>query len=90
MMLNAKYLISNHGAGLTNMLFMQAGTSVLELRRENDGHNNCYFAQASALNLKYYYQLCKSENDDTDTYTANLIVDPLVLEKNIKTMLNIK
>ncbi|MBX9852302.1 MAG: glycosyltransferase family 61 protein [Cytophagaceae bacterium] len=89
-MLNAKYFISNHGAGLTNMLFMQPGTSVLELRRENDDHNNCYFAQASALNLKYYYQVCKSENGETDTYTANLIVDPFVLEKNIKTMLNIK
>ncbi|MBD2775943.1 glycosyltransferase family 61 protein [Iningainema tapete] len=58
---HAKYLISSHGAGLTNMLFMEAGSSVLELRKAGDKYNNCYFSLASALDLKYYYQKCKSE-----------------------------
>jgi len=39
----ARYIVANHGAGLTNMLFMQEGGSVLELRHESDCINNCYF-----------------------------------------------
>jgi len=36
---NAEYLVSNHGAGLTNMLFMNPGSRVLELRRREDKNN---------------------------------------------------
>ncbi len=57
-------VIGLHGAGLTNMLFMQAGTSVIELRKEGDTHNNAFFSLASALEIKYYYFKC--EADDTD------------------------
>jgi len=85
--LNTQYLISNHGAGLTNMLFMKSGSSVLELRQSGDTQNNCYFSLASALHLKYFYQLCHSENPDEDTYTGNLIVDCQRLRKNIEQML---
>ena len=58
---HAKCLISNHGAGLTNMLFMEADTAVLEFRHYEDTHNNCYFSLASALNIKYFYQTCQSD-----------------------------
>lgn len=85
--LNARYLVSNHGAGLTNMLFMKSGGNVLELRKNGDTHNNCYFALASALHLKYYYQLCNPECRDEGAYTANLIVDCQLLRKNIEQML---
>ena len=85
--LAAKFMVSNHGAGLTNMLFMQAGAAVLELRKKRDFHNNCYFALASALSLKYFYQLCESSNPSEDAYTADLIVDCLELEGNIQKML---
>ncbi len=85
--LDAQYLISNHGAGLTNMLFMKSGSSVLELRKSEDTHNNCYFSLASALHLKYFYQLCHSVNPDEDVHTANLIVDCQRLRKNIEQML---
>ena len=47
-------LIGLHGAGLTNMLFMQPGTSVVELRKDDDSHNNCYFSMASALAINDY------------------------------------
>src|SRR5688500_19312228 len=39
----ARYVVSNHGAGLTNMLFMRDDTKVLELRHRSDYINNCYF-----------------------------------------------
>ena len=80
-------MISNHGGGLTNILFMKSGSSVLELRQSGDSHNNCYFSLASALYLKYYYQLCHSENPDEDAHTADLIVDCRRLRKNIEQIL---
>src|SRR6185369_5172319 len=49
----ARYIVSNHGAGLTNVLFMKDGGSVLELRHESDCVNNCYFTICSALALNY-------------------------------------
>jgi capsular polysaccharide biosynthesis protein len=77
-------LISLHGAGLTNMLFMQENTTILELRNENDSTNNCYFSLANDLNLNYYYQVNKG--DSNDTHIVNIEVDIELLEKNIKLM----
>jgi capsular polysaccharide biosynthesis protein len=85
--LNAQYLISNHGSGLTNMLFMKSGSSIFELRKRGDLHNNCYFALASSLNLNYFYQICDSENPSEDANTGNLIIEPKLLRKNIEHML---
>ncbi|HKV37284.1 MAG TPA: glycosyltransferase family 61 protein [Pyrinomonadaceae bacterium] len=83
----ARYLASNHGAGLTNMLFMCEGGSVLELRHDSDYINNCYFILASALNLKYYYQLCKAERDFADPHTADLVVSRTEIEANLTRLL---
>jgi len=85
--LNTKYLISNHGAGLTNMLFMNPGNFVLELRKEGDTHGNCYFSLASALDLNYLYQTCRPENADEHFHSANVIVDSELLRDNIELML---
>jgi len=85
--LNARYVVSNHGAGLTNMLFLPPGSSVFELRKLGDSHNNCYFALASALDLKYYYQLCKSENPNEDAFSADVYVDLALFRKNLELML---
>jgi len=52
---NTKLMISIHGAGLTNMLFMHPNSDIVEIRRKGDYHNNCYYSLASALSLKYYY-----------------------------------
>jgi capsular polysaccharide biosynthesis protein len=83
----ARYLVSNHGAGLTNMLFMRDGGSVLELRHLSDYVNNCYFILASALGLKYFYQLCKADGDLADPHTADLIVSPTEMETNLSRLL---
>jgi capsular polysaccharide biosynthesis protein len=83
----ARFLVANHGAGLTNMLFMARG-SVLELRHRRDGVNNCYFNLASALDLGYFYQLCPPAGADTeDPHTADLVVDPSRLRANVELML---
>ncbi len=86
-MLNAEFLISNHGAGLSNMLFMKPGCNVFELRKEGDYGNNCFFSLASALNLNYYYQTCNSINITNEPHAADLIVDCDKLEKKLNFMM---
>jgi hypothetical protein len=82
----ARYLISNHGAGLTNMLFMRPGGHVFELRHRGDRINNCYFALASALELHYWYQTCASPSGGEDPHTADVVVDTDALETNLSLM----
>ena len=83
----AHFLIGNHGAGLTNMLFMESGGSVLEFRKKADAKSNCYFSLASALGLDYFYQTCSSDTPEEDPNTADIIVDVSALERNLDLML---
>jgi len=83
---DTRYLIANHGAGMTNMLFMPVGSKVLELRHHTDSINNCYFTLASALDLKYFYQTCEPA-DTPDPHDANLTVEIEKLQHNLKLML---
>lgn len=85
----ARHLVSNHGAGLTNMLFMRAGSSVLELRHLTDRINNCYFTLASALGLNYFYQTCEAETPGEDAHTANLRVNVAALRENVRLALDL-
>jgi capsular polysaccharide biosynthesis protein len=88
MMLPARYVVANHGAGLANMLFLPEKSSVFELRKFGDGHSNCYFNLASALHLESYYQLCKAENPDEDAGSANVFVDLKLFRENLELMLS--
>jgi capsular polysaccharide biosynthesis protein len=72
-MSTTRTLIGLHGAGLTNMLFMPAQAKILELRNENDSHNNCYFSLASSLDHDYYYLTNKGDREDTNS--VNITVD---------------
>ncbi len=47
----AKIVVSFHGAGLTNILFMQPESHVIELFQEHEDDSYCYLSQT--LNLKY-------------------------------------
>jgi capsular polysaccharide biosynthesis protein len=85
----ARFIVSNHGAGLTNMLFMRKDGSVLELRHHLDQINNCYFTLASALNLNYFYQTCEPSSVDPNPHSADLIVDPHALETNLRIFTNL-
>jgi capsular polysaccharide biosynthesis protein len=83
----ARYLVSNHGAGLTNMLFMPPGGSLLELRHHMDRINNCYFTLSSALDLNYLYQTCQSGTGNQDPHAADIVADPGTLRENLKLLL---
>jgi capsular polysaccharide biosynthesis protein len=83
----ASYLVSNHGAGLTNMLFMRPGAHVLELRHAADRVNNCYFTLASALEQHYFYQTCPAAAPDEGPHRADLVVDVGRLAGTVRSML---
>jgi hypothetical protein len=88
--LGTKNLISIHGAGLSNMIFLHSGCNILELRRKDDNINNCYFSLSSALCLNYYYILCDYILPlDRDIHNSNYIIDKGQFEKTIKLMLNV-
>jgi len=77
LMLETKVLLSNHGAGLTNMLFLNEGSTIIELKSDSDDINNCFFNLARALNHKYYYTI--NHADDKRVQRANINVDINVL-----------
>jgi hypothetical protein len=87
---DARILISIHGAGLTNMIFMSPGAAVLELRYQNDRHSNCYFSLASALDINYYYQQCPPVNPESDPYRSDLIVDAEIFKALLLQICNSK
>ncbi len=81
-----KVLISIHGAGLTNMLFMPKGTTILELRNETESQLNCFFALASELDHHYYY--ITNKGSSTVTHTADIAVDINKLETELQEILD--
>ena len=66
-----KLLVSIHGAGLTNMLWMQPNTSVLEIRTPNDITNLCYFTLASELSIDYYYMFSSKDVSESTDYNID-------------------
>ncbi|MFY0607969.1 MAG: glycosyltransferase family 61 protein [Cyclobacteriaceae bacterium] len=54
----AEVLMSIHGAGLTNMVFMEEGRAVVEIRNKSTDHMvNCFLALADTVGLEYNYLL---------------------------------
>lgn len=86
-----KYLVSPHGAGLTNLLFMSQGSFVLEMATEPCEHKPVteYYTLASFLNINYLYQECERGQGSQvmDFHHASLQVDLQKLEKNLQLML---
>jgi capsular polysaccharide biosynthesis protein len=87
-----RVLVSVHGAGLTNCMFMPEGARVLELYRtflsEDDGMNACYWRLSTASGLDYYYQLCEhGENRGGDVDRTDVRVDIELLKRNVGAIL---
>ena len=83
-----KYYVSIHGAALTNMLFMQTGSNVLELYRKKDTFysrkSKVYCNLADALELHYDSLECEAIHKNDDFFTGNLIGNIKQLEIKIE------
>lgn len=73
LMAETEVLISNHGAGLTNMIFLPEESTVIELKANADDINNCFFNLARALDHQYYYTINPCDNKMIQR--ANITVD---------------
>ncbi|HTD40792.1 MAG TPA: glycosyltransferase family 61 protein [Mucilaginibacter sp.] len=86
-----KYLVGEHGSGLTNLLFMEKGTSLLELHKnktnEMDHPSPLFWYMAEALQINYYHQLCETHGKE-DYFDGDYIVDADLFERNLIKMLN--
>lgn len=83
---DTKVLLSIHGAGLTNMLFMPKNSIIFELRNRNERKLNCFFSMASALDHQYYY--LKNQGTSDDTHEADLTVNVADLENELIKIIN--
>jgi len=79
-------LVSNHGAGLTNLMFQVPGTQVVEIRLRGDAANNCYYSLASAVGVDYHYLLADPAVGGTDSHTADLKVDAAALTTLVRNL----
>jgi hypothetical protein len=91
---NAQYVISIHGAGLTNMLFMKENSRVLELHKKRtnnaDWHSFAFWYMSNALDFEYHQQVCEPDDPQLTFFHANLVVDVELLERNVRFMLKAK
>lgn len=59
---SANFIISAHGAQLTNLAFCEPGTKVIELYTAT---TDCFWKMSSYLGLDFYYLKCPEKNPDT-------------------------
>jgi capsular polysaccharide biosynthesis protein len=79
----SQVIISLHGAGLTNTMFMQNDGYILELKMESDTTNHCYFSLASAVGVNYLYQYSAPTQQGLDVQNSDIKVDARKLRENI-------
>ncbi|WP_413668181.1 DUF563 domain-containing protein [Mucilaginibacter sp. Mucisp86] len=84
----AKCVISIHGSGLTNMLFMPPGGVVFEFQKRltnsRDWHSVAFWSLSEVLKHHYYHQICEPSDIQADYFTANYVVDINLFEKNME------
>lgn len=68
-----------HGAGMTNMLFLQNMAKVVELLNKEYG-DLCYFRLASCLNLPYFWVPCTGTNSELANQ-SDMLVDVSLLKQ---------
>ncbi len=82
----ANCIVSNHGAGLTNLMMMKPGSQVLEIRDEFGRTPNCYFSLAGALGIDYYYLHSYRANQSESVHKGDTVVDPDKLDDTLSVM----
>ncbi len=80
----ANIVLGIHGAGLTNILFMQPGSHIINLISDQH-HEFCYLSIASVANVNYSHINCQSHTKKTNPAYNDITVDV----NKIKEILNL-
>jgi hypothetical protein len=81
LMRETSVFIGVHGAGMTNILFLQSDAKVIELLNKDDG-DLCYFRLASCLNLTYFWAPCTAINQELANQ-SDMVVNIELLRQTI-------
>lgn len=85
-----KILLSIHGSGLTNMIWMPEGSTILEMHKkqtnDQDRHSLVYWYLAHSLSHRYFHQVCNPVDPKADFFFADMIIDLNNLKKNLALM----
>jgi hypothetical protein len=73
----AVFVVSNHGAGLSNIMFMPAEGRVIELKADKNDYW-CFFSLARVCQLQYAYLLCEATADDHRSADIHVDVQKLL------------
>lgn len=85
----AEVMIGIHGAGLTNLLYMDEGSKLIEFRREGTHHNHCYWHLAAAVGINYAVVFGTPDDPDKQLEGAgcSLTIDLAALRKEVERVL---
>ena len=79
----AVLVVSNHGAGLSNIMFMPEGSKVIELKSAKNDYW-CYYSLARVCHLQYAYLLCEQSETNHRDANIHVEVDKLLRLMNIE------
>ncbi|MEL6105438.1 MAG: glycosyltransferase family 61 protein [Planctomycetota bacterium] len=77
-----RQLVSLHGAGLTNMLFMPPGGDVVEIRDPVEPTSNCYLTLAGVCGHRIAY-VDSAKRDSRSTHHADVTIQPADLDRRL-------
>lgn len=77
---SANVLVSMHGAGLSNMLFMPEHSTVVEFRKFDDGLNYFFTGLGATLGHQYHLLYSKAADEQQSVQDADLYVDIAALD----------
>jgi capsular polysaccharide biosynthesis protein len=72
---SATVLVSMHGAGLSNMIFMPEHSTVVEFRKFDDGLNYFFTGLGDTLGHHYHLLYCAAADEQQSVQDADLYVD---------------
>ncbi len=78
----AKIIISPHGAGITNTMFMSENGILFELVNK-EWSKTCFAEMVERMNIKYLRQDCEAINQKETIHLVDIIVDIKKLEENL-------
>lgn len=85
---SSKVLISVHGAGLTNIIWMKKNTKLIEIRDSQDITLNPYFAISQQLGIKYFYYLSEPNNIINTSSHRDYIININKFAQNFEKVIN--